>query len=143
MCKPREMLRRQGPILGATFSQNLAILFLPNPADISIHTDEGDPTEEGAVVGGQDGGAEGQEGDHDAVQHHPRQQEPWRKKGLHFQGRLSFKNRANRKSQAWQCRGFCTAYFWSSLAYESDEQKTRILPNLRLPISSAQGSRRS
>ena len=74
------MLRRQGPILGATFSQNLAILFLPNPADISIHTDEGDPTEEGAVVGGQDGGAEGQEGDHDAVQHHPRQQEPRKRK---------------------------------------------------------------
>ena len=27
-------------------------------------------------MGGQDGGAEGQEGDHDAVQHHPGQQEP-------------------------------------------------------------------
>ena len=39
-------------------------------------TDEGDPAEEGSVVGGEDGGAEGEEGDDDAVQHHPRQQEP-------------------------------------------------------------------
>ena len=27
-------------------------------------------------MGGEDGGAEGEEGDDDAVQHHPRQQEP-------------------------------------------------------------------
>ena len=43
-------------------------------------TDEGDPAEECAVVGGEDGGAEGEEGDHDAVQHHPRQQEPRKRK---------------------------------------------------------------
>ena len=34
-------------------------------------------------MGGEDGGAEGEEGDHDAVQHHPRQQEP-EKEGKHY-----------------------------------------------------------
>ena len=42
--------------------------------------------------------------------------------------------RPDRKSQARKCLGFCTADFWSS--YESAEQKTQILPNLRLPITS-------
>ena len=40
------------------------------------HTDEGDPAEERAVMRGEDGGAEGEEGDDDAVKHHPGQQEP-------------------------------------------------------------------
>ena len=31
---------------------------------------------------------------------------------------------------------FSTADFWYSLAYESAEEKTQTLPNLRLPISS-------
>ena len=34
-------------------------------------------------------------------------------------------NRAHRKSQVMQCLGFCTANFWSSLAYASAEQKPK------------------
>ena len=33
--------------------------------------------------------------------------------------------RADRKSKVGQCLGFCTADFWSSLAYESAEQKLK------------------
>ena len=43
-------------------------------------------------------------------------------------------SRADRKSQVRQCLGFCTADFCSLLAYESAEQKTQKLPNLRLHI---------
>ena len=32
---------------------------------------------------------------------------------------------ADRKSQVWQCLGFCTADFWSSLASESAAQKPK------------------
>ena len=41
-------------------------------------------------------------------------------------------NRADRKSQVSQCLGFCTADFWSSLAYESAEQKPKhcLTPDL-------------
>ena len=35
-----------------------------------------------------------------------------------------------------QCLGFCTADFWSSLAYESAEQKNQTLPNSRIPDTS-------
>ena len=34
-------------------------------------------------------------------------------------------NRPDRKSQVVQCFGFCTADFWSLLAYESAEQKPK------------------
>ena len=37
--------------------------------------------------------------------------------------------RADRKSQVRQCLGFYTADFWSSLAYESAEQKPKHCPN--------------
>ena len=33
--------------------------------------------------------------------------------------------RGDRKSQIKQCLGFCTADFWSSLTYESAEQKPK------------------
>ena len=36
---------------------------------------------------------------------------------------LCFMGRADRKSQVGQCLCFCTADFWSSLAYESTKQK--------------------
>ena len=42
---------------------------------------------------------------------------------------------ADRKSQARQCLGFFTAYFWSSLAYESAEQKPKhcLTPRFLMP----------
>ena len=46
-------------------------------------------------------------------------------------------NRADSKSHVRQCLGFCTADFWSSLANESAEQKTKhCLTFFRLPASS-------
>ena len=36
------------------------------------------------------------------------------------------RTRADRESQVRQCLGCCTAYFWSSLAYESAEQKPKL-----------------
>ena len=43
---------------------------------------------------------------------------------------------ADGKSQIRQCFGFCTADFWSLLAYEFSWTKTQTLPNLRFSISS-------
>ena len=40
-------------------------------------------------------------------------------------GRRSLLIRADKKSQVRQYLGFCTTDFWSSLAYESSEQKAK------------------
>ena len=46
-----------------------------------------------------------------------------------------FGTRADRKSQVRQCLGFCTAAIWSSLAYESAEQKPKhcLTPGFLIP----------
>jgi len=44
--------------------------------------------------------------------------------------------RGIRKSQVRQCYGFCTADFWSSLAYESAEQNSKncLTPGFLIPL---------
>ena len=46
-------------------------------------------------------------------------------------------SRADRKSQVRQSLGFCAADFWSSLAYESAEQKPKhcLTPGFLIPLS--------
>ena len=48
------------------------------------------------------------------------------------------RDRADRKSKVRQCLGFSTANFWSSLAYESAEQKPCKNPNIALLETSHQ-----